>query len=130
MISYIKMISVNNITNPKCSTCKCYFIPTIKSSGQLFKTCDKCRTKDKEAKKNNKCPHDKRQLYCKKCGGNGICEHSKRKTECKNVSNGGNGICEHSRDKRSCKECNPKLCLLRLHTKQIRRYLTSTRYEK
>ena len=44
------MNSNNNITNPKCSNCKCYFTPTIKSSGQLFKTCDKCRTKDKEAR--------------------------------------------------------------------------------
>ena len=50
------MISNNNITNPKCSKCKCYFIPTTKSSGEMFKTCEKCRTKDKEARK---CEHDK-----------------------------------------------------------------------
>lgn len=32
--------------NPKCSSCKCYWIPDgsdVKSSGLQFKTCRKCR---------------------------------------------------------------------------------------
>ncbi len=36
-----------NITYPKCSKCKCYFTPTIKSSGLPFKTCEKCRSQEK-----------------------------------------------------------------------------------
>ena len=40
--------------NPKCSKCKCYYIPAdIKSSGLPFKTCRKCRTRDKKTKSNN-----------------------------------------------------------------------------
>jgi len=40
--------------NPKCSNCKCYWIPDetdIKSSGLYFKTCKRCRDKIKEKKK-------------------------------------------------------------------------------
>ena len=45
------MSSNTNINNPKCSNCKCYFTPTLKSSGQPFKTCDKCRIQDKNQDK-------------------------------------------------------------------------------
>jgi len=176
------MNSNNNITNPKCSKCKCYFIPTIKSSGLPYTTCDKCRTKDKESRVKNKCPHDKQKQICKDCNGSSFCEHGKRKStcrECKGVSicihdkiksrciqcggisicehnkqklqckacGGsqicehnkqksqckaccGSQICEHNKQKKNCKECNPKLYLIRLHTNQIKRYLTSSRYEK
>ncbi len=44
------MNSNNSIINPKCSKCKCYFIPNTKSSGLPYNTCDKCSTKDKESK--------------------------------------------------------------------------------
>ena len=74
------MSSNLNIINSKCSNCKCYFIPTIKSSGLSFKTCDKCRTKDKETRR---CEHDKRKSVCKECGGGSICEHNKIKSRCK-----------------------------------------------
>jgi hypothetical protein len=158
------MSSNNNITNPKCSNCKCYFTPTIKSSGQPFKTCDKCRTKDKESRIKYQCEHGKRKERCKLCGGVGICEHDKRKDRCKMCGGvgicehnrrksdcilcggsqicehkkrksrckecGGSEICEHNREKRNCKECNEKLCVVRYHSKQIKKYLTSTRYEK
>jgi hypothetical protein len=136
------MNSNNNITNPKCSNCKCYFIPDIKSSGQPFKTCDKCRTKDKE----KNCEHNKRKHRCKLCGGVGLCEHDRRKEECKlcggsqicehNKIRGrciqcdGSQICEHEKDKRNCKDCKPKLNLLRLYTAQFKTYLTTSRYEK
>ncbi len=66
------MSSNINIINPKCSNCKCYFIPTIKPSGLPFKTCDKCRTKDKK----NKCEHGKQKSQCKACGGGSFCEHN------------------------------------------------------
>ena len=49
------MNSIINISNPKCSNCKRYFTPTLKSSGQPFKTCDKCRIQDKETRQNNNC---------------------------------------------------------------------------
>jgi hypothetical protein len=40
--------------NPKCSNCKCYFTQTeLKSSGLPFKTCQKCRTRDKQTRNNN-----------------------------------------------------------------------------
>ena len=158
------MNSNNNITNPKCSNCKCYFTPEIKSSGLPFKTCDKCRTKDKESKiktqcehgkrkdrcklcgGNYFCEHDKRKYMCKQCGGNGICEHDKIKEVCKLcggsqicehdkrrnrcIQCGGSQICEHNKRKDNCKECKPKLYLLRLHTQQIKNYLTSSLNEK
>jgi hypothetical protein len=155
------MSSNIDIIKPKCSNCKCYFTPDIKSSGQTFKTCDKCRTKDKEARKceHNKrktlciscggsqmCEHNKEKYTCKQCGGGGICEHEKRKSECKLcggnqvcehnkrksrcIQCGGSQICEHSKDKQSCKECNQTSYLIRLHTKQIKRYLVSKSYEK
>ena len=136
------MNSNNNITNPKCSNCKCYFTPDIKSSGLPFKTCEKCRTKNKE----KKCEHNTRKDRCKLCGGVGLCEHDRRKNECKlcggsqicehnNIKGrciqcGGSQICEHNTRKDRCKECKPKLHLLRLHTKQIKIYLTTSRYEK
>jgi hypothetical protein len=93
----------NNNTNPKCSNCKCYFLPEIKSSGQPFKTCDKCRTRDKEAKNNNKCEHGKRRASCVKCGGGEICEHKREKYKCKQC--GGSQICEHDKIKYKCKQC-------------------------
>ena len=85
------MNSNNNITNPKCSNCKCYFIPDIKSSGQPFKTCEKCRTKNKE----KKCEHNTRKDRCKLCGGVGLCEHDRRKDECKLCC--GSQICDHNK---------------------------------
>ena len=153
-----------NIIKPKCSNCKCYFTPDIKSSGLPFKTCDKCRTKDKESKIKNQCEHDKRKDRCKicggvgicehdkrkdtcktcwgsgicehgkikdkckQCGGNGICEHDKRKDRCKQCK--GSGLCEHEKQKGNCKYCNPKSCLIRLYTSQIKFFLTSPRYVK
>ena len=94
------MTSNNNITNPKCSNCKCYFTPEIKSSGQPFKTCDKCRTKDKESRN---CEHGKRKIQCKECGGSSFCMHDKRKTQCKECS--GSSFCIHEKRKSICKEC-------------------------
>ncbi len=64
------------ITNSKCSTCKSYFIPTVKSSGLYYKTCDKCRENDKNIRN---CIHDKRKDRCKECGGSQICVHDKRR---------------------------------------------------
>lgn len=93
--------------NPKCNRCKCYWKPTeddIASSGLYFKTCRKCRDKQKELRENNKCEHNRDKTKCKECRGSEICEHNKRKYVCKDC--GGNGICIHSRDKAKCKECS------------------------
>ena len=126
------MSSNNNITNPKCSNCKCYFTPTVKSSGQPFKTCDKCRTVRKESNERNKCEHDKRTDRCKMCGGVGICEHNKRKSECKLC--GGSEICEHDKIKYRCRKCGGnQLCehnsmVKDEHPKKIVENLFSTMY--
>ena len=39
--------------NPKCSSCSCYFVPTLKSSGLPYKTCVKCRNTDKTWREGN-----------------------------------------------------------------------------
>ena len=39
--------------NPKCSSCSCYFVPTLKSSGLPYKTCPKCRNTDKTWREEN-----------------------------------------------------------------------------
>ncbi len=38
---------------PKCSSCFCYFVPTLKSSGLPYKTCVKCRNTDKTWREEN-----------------------------------------------------------------------------
>jgi hypothetical protein len=95
---------MNEQVNPKCSKCKCYFTPTeIKSSGLPFKTCEKCRTRDKNSKLNNKCEHNKQKSTCRDCGGSSFCIHNKEKSKCKEC--GGASICEHNKEKSKCKEC-------------------------
>ena len=84
--------------SPKCSGCKSYFIPTIKSSGLAYKCCDRCRNRPKY-----QCEHNRQKSQCKECGGIGICEHNRRKEYCKDC--GGSGICEHNRQKSQCKDC-------------------------
>jgi hypothetical protein len=37
--------------NPKCSRCHIYFIPTIKTSGLPYESCEKCRKSIKEMQK-------------------------------------------------------------------------------
>ncbi len=39
--------------NPKCSICRTYFVPLLKSSGLPFKTCERCRMVQKEFRLNN-----------------------------------------------------------------------------
>jgi hypothetical protein len=48
------------ISKLKCSRCRCEFIPTLKPSGESYKSCDKCREYNKEYKEENK---DKRKEY-------------------------------------------------------------------
>ena len=40
--------------NPKCSICRTYFIPTLKTSGLPYKCCDRCREIQKEYQKENR----------------------------------------------------------------------------
>jgi hypothetical protein len=92
------------LVNPKCSNCKCYFTQTeLKSSGLPFKTCEKCRTSDKNKRLNNKCEHNKIKSHCKDCGGSQICNHNKFKSSCKDCN--GSSICEHNKIKSKCKAC-------------------------
>ena len=41
------------ITKPKCQMCRCYFTPTLKTDGNLYRTCDNCR--DIQKNKHKKC---------------------------------------------------------------------------
>ena len=89
--------------NPKCSVCKCYFIPIIKSSGQPYKCCLKCREREKENNEKNKCEHNRQRSRCKDCGGCSICEHNRIRDRCKDCR--GSQICEHNRRRDRCKDC-------------------------
>ena len=92
------------VANPKCNGCKCYFISEINiRSNLLYKSCEKCRTRDKEIRNKNKCEHNKRQSSCKDCGGSQICKHNKHQSSCKDC--GGSQICEHNKQRSSCKDC-------------------------
>jgi len=68
------------MSNPKCQKCYCYFKPTLKTSGELYKNCDRCRDiMRNNTKKNNKCikcniktpnfglPIDKKATLCGDC---------------------------------------------------------------
>ena len=96
--------------NPKCSVCKCYFIPSIKSSGQPYKSCNKCLEISKINREKNKCEHNKQKSRCKDCGGASICEHNKQKSR--------------------CKDCNFKLYLVQLQRNQINRCFKSSTLDK
>ncbi len=51
---------MNDISpNPKCSVCRCYFIPNLKSSGLPYKCCHKCRERT-----NMRCEHNKEKSKC------------------------------------------------------------------
>jgi len=55
----------------KCSSCNSYFNPTVKSSGLLYKSCDRCRSRFQQYDKGRidiKCPHFRRKRDCRECG--------------------------------------------------------------
>ena len=92
------------LANPKCSACKCYFVPTPNPrSNMLYKSCEKCRIRIREIQNNNKCEHNRLRRYCKDCGGSQICEHNRQRSRCKDC--GGSQICEHNRHRNTCKDC-------------------------
>ena len=136
-------------SNPKCSRCKCYWVPDdtdIKTSGLFCKTCKKCRNIDKNNKEKNKCEHNKRKSTCRDCKGGSICEHNKQKSRCKECKGGsicehnkiksyckeckGSSICEHNKQKSQCKECNFNLYLIHLQRNQIRRCFNNSNLDK
>ena len=68
------------MSNPKCQKCYCYFKPTLKTSGEHYKNCDRCREiMRNNPKQNNKCikckiktpcfglSTDKKATYCSNC---------------------------------------------------------------
>ena len=92
--------------NPKCNVCKCYWKPNdtdIGSSGLTFKSCKKCRERQKEIREKNKCPHDKIKSTCRECKGSGFCNHDKIKSRCRECKGG--SICPHDKIKSTCREC-------------------------
>ena len=92
-----------NQPNPKCPICRCYFVPTLKSSGLPYKSCEKCRNKNRDYKIKIKCEHNRRKENCRDCGGSQICEHNKQKSSCKDC--GGASLCKHNKRKSRCKDC-------------------------
>jgi len=90
--------------NPKCNTCKCYFVPILNErSGLFYKSCERCKIRAKEKREKNKCEHNRERRHCKDCGGASICEHNRIRSQCKDC--GGASICEHNRHRSRCKEC-------------------------
>jgi len=92
--------------NPKCTCCKCYWIPDetdIKTSGLYFKSCKKCRNNDKVRKDKKKCEHNKKKSNCVDCGGVSICSHNKQKSTCRDC--GGSSFCIHNKRKQNCIDC-------------------------
>lgn len=79
--------------NPKCTRCRTYFVPELKSSGLPYKSCSKCRVSRR--KKHPHCEHGRRPYYCIDCGGAGICKHKKQKHHCRDC--GGACVCKHGR---------------------------------
>jgi hypothetical protein len=92
-------------------------MPEIKSSGLSYKTCLKCRVKDKDRDRKN-CFHKRRLDKCTECNG---CPHLRRKdacaecTPCPHLRLKSSCInctpCPHLRLKRDCRECNDALKL-------------------
>lgn len=92
--------------NPKCSNCKCFWTPEpkdMKSSGLPYKTCQKCRERDRSRHQASKCMHNKAKHRCKDCGGASLCEHQRVKYSCKEC--GGGSFCEHGKHKYFCHDC-------------------------
>ena len=111
--------------NPKCNACKCYFTPILNiKSGTFYKSCEKCKLRQKNYRNNNKCQHNRERHKCKDCGGASICEHNKVRSKCKDC--GGSQICEHNRVRSKCKDCCPLLCIVSLQRNNIRRIMMQT----
>jgi hypothetical protein len=87
--------------NPKCSCCRCYFVPVVKSSGLSYKTCEKCR---ENIKLKNRCIHNKIKSQCRDCGGSAFCIHDKFKTTCRDCD--GSAFCIHDKQKTTCRDCD------------------------
>jgi len=91
----------------KCSNCHStcsieYF--GLNRKNEPYKTCEKCRLRDREKAKRNVCEHGNRKDRCVDCGGKGVCEHKKRMRDCKICSP--QSFCEHDRKKSRCVECH------------------------
>lgn len=86
-----------------CSICNEEFKESKKNGGIPYKTCEKCRQKQKVKRERNKCKHGNQKYSCKLCGGNGICKHNKQKSQCKEGCGGGS-LCIHGKIKSTCKE--------------------------
>ena len=49
------------------------------------------------------CPHGRRRIQCKECGGSSICPHNRQRSQCKEC--GGSNICEHGKIRNNCTKC-------------------------
>ena len=85
----------------KCGKCKGnmllqFFSKNIKTD-IYYKTCDKCKERNKQYRGKYKCIHNKQKYRCREFGGSEICIHNKRKNICKQCA--GVSICIHNREK-------------------------------
>lgn len=96
-----------------CTVCR-NMHSDVNSKGVFYKTCSKCRSRQKCIHNRNKytcklckgpgvCEHGVTKYTCKKCGGISICEHHVQRYFCK-ICKGG-GICEHGNQRRICANC-------------------------
>ena len=107
------MTTTETKTNPKCTRCRCYWVPQeldYKTSGLLCKSCPKCRARGKAERERNKCEHGNQRYRCKVCKGVSICEHNRIRSACKQCK--GVSICVHSRIRNACKDCGgSQICI-------------------
>ena len=129
--------------NPKCTRCRCYWIPDetdIKSSGLVCKCCKKCREYEKKYTKNNedkikkyrednknkikKYYEDNKEKVKKYYQDNveKILEYKKKYRE--------DNKCEHNKLYGTCKICNIQLYLIQLQRSQLRNCLKNTNIKK
>lgn len=104
-------VETGTVKLPTCATCKCYYTPTHKRNGNLYKTCERCR---KNATEQYKCKaHGISKYRCIHCHGSSMCVHGRQIYACKDCH--GSSICEHDKQRHTCKLCgNPitKTCYI------------------
>lgn len=100
------------IVHPKCSSCKCYFVPVYKRNGTPKKTCERCLEQSKVYTAKYKCIHEKAKYQCVDCNGSSMCCHKKQKAIC--IDCEGTQRCPHRRTRAECRECGDeihKICI-------------------
>ncbi len=96
----------------RCSTCEVTKSEENYSknrSGNLLKSCMRCRETQKAYRASLKCVHKLNKKLCRQCDGSDLCIHDKYKYHCAECE--GLGICSHKRRRGRCNICNIAGCL-------------------